>query len=104
VGTELDLPVGDPGEMRRKAWLLGLDCEHLLGMARDLAALVEAMEYECRAAQRFREEVRGDRVYLEGVVDELREVQRSMLREAGRVEDADALIARAARIAALAAI
>jgi hypothetical protein len=95
-----DPPVGDAGEMRRKALLLGLDCDGLIGMAQGLDQLVEVMDYQCRAAQRFRAEIRHDRAYLEGIVDDLREVQRRILREAGRVEDAEALLGRVARVAA----
>lgn len=83
--------------MRGKAARLGLECEGLLCRADDLDRLVAAMDYQCRAADRFRDEVIGERSQLEAVVQELRGVQRRLLREANRVEAAQELCARLVR-------
>jgi hypothetical protein len=96
VGIDLDPPIGDAGEMRGKAARLGLESEGLLLQARELDRLVAAMDYEGRAADRFRAEVAGERLELEGVVEGLREAQSRLLREANRVEAAQQLCLRLA--------
>lgn len=98
----MDPPVGDPGEIRGKAFRLGLECDGLLRQAHDLDRLVAAMDYECHAADRFRAEVMAERAELEVVVQELKGAQRRLLQEANRVEAAQELLARLARDARLA--
>ncbi len=94
----LDPPVGDPGAMRATSGRLALECQRLVQVADDVDRLVALMDYQCRAGATFRDEVKHRRGDIDGIVNDLQSMQRHILREAARVEGAQALCARLARL------
>ena len=98
AGIEVDPPVGDPGGMRTVAARIGLECEALLSASRGVDSRCEAMVYRCTAGDRFRAEVAGRRRDLELIVEELRDLQRSIVAEAAGLEAAQAAWGRLARL------
>jgi hypothetical protein len=94
----VDLPVGDAGGMRTKAARLGLDCAALLARATAVDARCAQMVYRCAAGDDFRRRVATRRGQLENLVQELRAVQRDLLREAARLEAAQAAWGQLSRL------
>jgi hypothetical protein len=94
----LDPPLGDAEALRARAARMGLECQHLEGAAAGVVQLAAEMDYRCKAGQAFRDEVNRQRADLAGIVRALQLVRQHILQEAGRVEAAQQVCLRLARL------
>jgi hypothetical protein len=96
---DIELPIGDPGEMRTRAARLAIECDRLRALAEGVDREAAVMDYRCPAGRHFRDEIRLRRADLEGITADLRGVRERILREAGRVEAEQMICAQLAHLA-----
>ena len=90
AGMAIEIPVGDPAGMRAKAARMGQECAALAAAAQQLDDRAAAMVYRGPAGDEFRRRVGERHNQLRAVLAAVQDLREEILREAGRLEIAQA--------------